>query len=83
MTNYTANLIGGPQDKRQYSVLEAEPFLKFQNVAPPAHPTSQEPDSWVKVYNHVYELDALRLVLGDEVSLFYHYIGIADEGEIF
>lgn len=83
MTNYTANLIGGPKDKTQLSVLDAEQFLKFHGVDHPNHPTSQDPDSWVKISNHIYELDALRLVLGDEVQLFYHYIGVADGGEIF
>lgn len=82
MTTVASFVGGGPLAGTQRTLEEVPDFIKSGKVEPPAHPSPDSPSSWPHILYHVYELDAVRLVLGDEARVFYHYIGIAHDGDL-
>ncbi len=80
---YTASFYDGPIGNTTRAVEDDREFVRVDSFVPPRHPTPDEPSTFVEAQHHVYELQALRLVLGESTHLFYSYIGVAGEGEIF
>lgn len=77
-----AKFIEGPLSGETRALQRTDQFIKVAAVESPKHATPDTPSEFVSIKHHVYELDAVRLVLGDETVVFYHYIGLADQGEL-
>ena len=78
MTTFIARFIGGPADGEIRQV-ENDDFCVKAVGFDLTRPTSEDPDQFIRLVHHAYELDNFRIVGREYVCIFYIYLGVLSD----
>ena len=75
MTTFIAKFVGGPEDGQSKVIPTDHPYYKVLSyVVDP--PTPDQPNQFLRLVHHAYELDKSRVDAGEYQYIFYAYIGV-------